>query len=124
MVNIQDSDLATKEQNLLREVNVDYSKFTDIIFEHGYQGPDDEQHVEDIIRSLKVSFVDRRSLHMKEFMVGLSIHGLADLIKSNPNACQPLFVNGKFKEQLSPDANYVFNHETQILRNGFFQACA
>lgn len=39
----------------------------------------------------------------------MSIYGLAELVKSNPSTCQPLFVDGHLKEQLAPDAKYVFS---------------
>ena len=56
-----------------------------------------------------MSLVNRRSLYMREFLTGMSIYGLHELLKSNPTVCQPLFVNGIFKEQLTPDANYLFS---------------
>ena len=46
---------------------------------------------------------------MKEFLMGMSSYGLAELIQSHPSVCQPLFVNGDLKEQLTPDANYLFS---------------
>ena len=46
---------------------------------------------------------------MKEFLTGMALYGLADLVSNNPTACQSLFVNGSFKEQLAPDANYLFS---------------
>ena len=64
--------------------------------------------MDEIIRSLKVSLLNHQMLHTKEFFTGMSIYGLADLVKSNTLVCQPLFVNGNFKEQLAPDANYLF----------------
>ena len=109
MVNIQEADLTTNEKKLLNEVTGDPKSFTDMIFEHGYTGLVEEEHLDEIIRSLKVSIVNRRSLYMREFLTGMSIYGLEELLKSNPTVCQPLFVNGIFKEQLTPDANYLFS---------------
>ena len=31
------------------------------------------------------------------------------MVTINPSASQPLFVNGSFKQQLTPDANYLFS---------------
>ena len=109
MVNIQEADLTTKEQTHLNDIKEDCENYSDMILEHGYTGVIDEKHVDDIIRSVKVSLVNRRMLYMKEFFTGMSIYGLAELMKSNPSACQPLFVDGSFKEQLAPDANYLFS---------------
>ena len=83
MVNIQEADLTTKEQKLLNDVREDCKNYTDTISEHGYTGIIDEEHVDEIIRSLKVSLVNRRILYMKEFFTGMSIYGLAELVKSN-----------------------------------------
>ena len=109
MTNIQDADLTAKEQQLLKDVRENCKNYTDIIFEHGYTGVVDEYHVDEILRSLKVSLVNRRSLYMKEFLMGMSTYGLAELIQSHPSVCQPLFVSGNLKEQLTPDANYLFS---------------
>ena len=37
----------------------------------------------------------------------MSTYGLAELILKYPSVCQPLFVNGNCKEQLTPD--YLFS---------------
>ena len=120
MVNIQEADLTTKEQKLLNDVREDCKNYTDTISEHGYTGIIDEEHVDEIIRSLKVSLVNRRILYMKEFFTGMSIYGLAELVKSNPLVCQPLFVNGNFKEQLAPLLLCLICVKLHGLR-GFFQ---
>ena len=62
-----------------------------------------------IVRSLQVSFVSRRCLYMKEFMLGLSSYGLDQMIIQNPLVCQPLFVAGDLKEDVTPDADYLFS---------------
>ena len=109
MVNIQEADLTTREQKLLNDVREDCKKHSDLILEHGYTGLINENRVDEIIRSFKVSLVHRRMLYMKEFLTGMALYGLADLVSNNPTACQSLFVNGSFKEQLAPDANYLFS---------------
>ena len=109
MISIEESDLTTKEQQLLNDVSENCNNFTDMIFEHGYTGVVDDNHIDEILRSLKVSLVNRRSLYMKEFLKGMSTYGLAELILKYPSVCQPLFVSGNFKEHLTPDANYLFS---------------
>lgn len=110
MININDDTLTTKEQELLQEVSLDCKKHTDLILEHGYTGLINDQHVDEIVGSLKVSFLNRRALYMNEFMAGMNFYGLTDIIKTHPSACRPLFVNnGSFKESLVPDANYLMS---------------
>ena len=109
MISIEESDLTTKELQLLKDVSENCNDFTEMIFEHGYTGVVDDDHINEILRSLKVSLVNRRSLYMKEFLTGMSTYGLAELILTYPSVCQPLFVNGNFNEQLKPDDNYLFS---------------
>ena len=45
-------------------------------------------------------------MYLKEFMKGLELYGLAELIKQNPESCKPLFVRGSVQ---GVDANYVFS---------------
>jgi len=109
MISIEESDLTTKEHQLLKDVSENCNDFTEMIFEHGYTGVVDDDHINEILRSLKVSLINRRSLYMKEFLTGMSTYGLAELILKYPSVCQSLFVSGNFKEQLTPDANYLFS---------------
>lgn len=75
MTNIVKGHLTVKEVELLDKVRSDCPAYTDLILEHGYTGPVSNEHVEAITRSLKVSFVSRRALYMKEFMIGLESYG-------------------------------------------------
>ena len=109
MISIEESDLTTKEQQLLNDVSENCNNFTEMIFEHGYTGVVDDDHIDEILRSLKVSLVNRRPLYMREFLKGMATYGLAELILKYPSVCQPLFVSGNFKEHLTPDANYLFS---------------
>ena len=109
MMNISSHDLTARENMRLEEIRGDCNKYTDLIFDNNYTGVIDEDHIEEIIRSLKVSFVTKRSLYMKEFMIGLNSYGLADIIRKYPEKCQPLFVNGDLKKGLMPDADYLFS---------------
>ena len=106
MTNIGEENLTFKEKQLLSEVRSDCQKHTDLIIDNGYTGAIKE---ENFIRSLQVSFVSRRCLYMKEFMLGLSSYGLDQMIIQNPLVCQPLFVAGDLKEDVTPDADYLFS---------------
>ena len=109
MMAISSDDLTAKENMMLEEVRADYTKYTDLIIDNNYTGVIDEDHIEEIIRSLKVSAVTRRSLYMKEFVIGLNCYGLADMIRKYPDKCQPLFVNGDLMKGVIPDADYLFS---------------
>ena len=62
MMAISSDDLTAKENMMLEEVRADYTKYTDLIIDNNYTGVIDEDDIEEIIRSLKVSIVTRRSL--------------------------------------------------------------
>ncbi|KAK3741588.1 hypothetical protein QZH41_012530, partial [Actinostola sp. cb2023] len=72
----------------------DCKKYTELILENNYTGVIDEKHIEEIVGSLKVSFVTCRSIYMKEFMIGLNCYGLDNMIRKHPDECKSLFVNG------------------------------
>ena len=65
MVNIQEADLRTKKQQLLKDIREACKKHSDLILEHGYTGLINEEHLDEIIRLFKVSLVHRRLLYMK-----------------------------------------------------------
>ena len=109
MMNISNKHLTIREVNLLEEVRSDCKKYSDLILDHGYMGSISNEHVEEILRSLKVSFVSRRCLYMKEFMIGAKTYGLDTIIKEHPSSCEPLFVNGELKNGLVPSAEYLFS---------------
>ena len=46
---------------------------------------------------------------MKEFMLGLSSYGLDQMIMQKPLVCQPLFVIGELKKDVTVDADYLFS---------------
>lgn len=52
--NIDESDLAEKEKGLLKEIELSCKEKTDFIIEHGYTGPINQQHIKEIIGSVKV----------------------------------------------------------------------
>ncbi|XP_046843340.1 uncharacterized protein LOC124437408 [Xenia sp. Carnegie-2017] len=107
--NIKASDLSPKEHQLIKQIESSCEDYVDTILEHGYTGPVNKQNIEAIVGSIKVSLLNRRTLYMNEFLGGMKAYGLPDLIKNDPEACKPLFVNGNFKKTLEPDANYLLS---------------
>lgn len=106
LLNIQDKDLTAEEHTILGNVREDCTKHLDFIVENGYSGQVTNDHVDEIISSIKVSFVSRRSLYMNEFKVGLNTYGLGDLISSHPDICNKLFLQDYHAETV-PDGNYL-----------------
>ena len=105
-MDISDEHLTTREVSLLEELrHSDCQEYSDMIIDHGYTGTISNKHVEEIIRSLEVSFVSCRCLYMKEFIIGAESYGLDKIIKNHPSVCKPLFVDGELKNGLRPSAD-------------------
>ena len=64
VLNIRDGDLTKEKHKILDAGRADCTVHTDIIIENGYSGQITKDHVEEIINSLKVSFVHRRYFYM------------------------------------------------------------
>ena len=64
-----------------------------------------EKNIDDIISSLKVSFVSKRILYMKEFGKGLNTYNIMDIIAECPTLLQGIFVTSN---ESKPDANYLY----------------
>jgi hypothetical protein len=107
VLNISDEDLTKDEHAVLEEVRVNCLSHTDLIIENGYSGQITIDHVEEIVNSLKVSFVNRRYFYMNEFKIGLNAYGLGDLISSHPDICKPFFLE-EFHDETVPDGDYLF----------------
>ena len=105
---IKDTDLTANEREILIEIKQDYSKYTDRIIDCGYTGCFDQDHCEEMINSMKVSFVSKRSLYMKEFAKGMIPYGIHHCIKEDPSVCESLFVNS-CQPDVAPDADYLFS---------------
>lgn len=108
LLNVHDKDLTAEEHIILDNVREDCTKHLDFIVENGYSGHVTNDRVEEIISSIKVSFVSRRSLYMNEFKVGLNTYGLGDLISSHPDICKKLFLQDYHAETV-PDSNYLIS---------------
>lgn len=121
MTNITSEQLSSKELQLLSKVRSDCTKHVDLILEKGYTGPIDVEHIEAIIGSLKVGIVSKHALHMKEFVIGLNSYGMADMIKSKLDECRPLFVNGALKNEVVPDADYLYSLMMPQYSRGIFK---
>ena len=123
-MNIREENLTAAENHLIEEVQSDFKKYTDLIVDNGYTGAIKEENIEAIIGSLKVSFVSRRCLYMQEFMLGLGTYNLDQTITRRSLLCQPLFVIGDLKKDVTSDADYLFSLlELQYSRLGTSRRC-
>lgn len=107
VLNISDGDLTKEEHKTLDAVRADCTIHTDVIIENGYSGQITKDHIEEIVNSLKVSFVNRRHLYTNEFKIGLNAYGLGDLISCHPDICKPFFLE-EFHAEIVPDGDYLF----------------
>ncbi len=75
--------------------------------ENNYTGPIDQGHCEDIIKSLKISFVNWCQIYMAEFGTGLNAYSLKDLNIQNSEVCWKVFV----MNTINPvsDVNYLYS---------------
>lgn len=58
----EENDLTLSERQLLDGIKSDIDNHRDTILEHGYTGPIDMAHIDDIVRSVTVSLVNKRIL--------------------------------------------------------------
>ena len=98
--------ITAEEKTMLENIQHDLDNHRDTIVDHGYTGVIDKEHLNDITGSILISLVTRRQLYLSEFMRGLELYGLADIIRQKPEICKALFVMGHEKDV---DANYVFS---------------
>ena len=102
-----DEHLSKSEKELVEKIKNDVKGNQDIILDHGYTGVIDVDHVDEIIGSVVISLVNKRILYLKEFMQGLSLYGIDELLKKVPDLCKSLFVHGFIQDNV--DANYLFS---------------
>eukprot|EP00794_Sanderia_malayensis_P002591 gene2591-3003_t len=103
---VNELSLTKKEEETLDLVRNDVKACEDLILENDYTGPMNDKNIDDIISSLKVSFVSKQSLYMKEFAKGLESYNLMDNITQCPNLMQNVFVASN---EGKPDANYLYS---------------
>ena len=104
--NLNEKHITTEERKILESIQNDLASKYDTIVDHGYTGKIDQEHIGEISGSILISVVTKRQVYFKEFMKGLELYGLAEIIKHNPESCKPLFVMGSVEDV---DANYVFS---------------
>lgn len=103
----EDFHLTPDEKSLLESIREDPARHQDTIFEHGYTGVIDADHINDITGTVMVSLLIRRVLFLKEFGKGLELFRVASLLKENADLCKPLFV--KDTNANIADANYILS---------------
>lgn len=60
-------DLTQSERQILDRIEIDIPSQQEVILEHGYTGPIDMAHIDDIVRSVAVSLINKRILYLQEF---------------------------------------------------------
>lgn len=104
--NLNEKHITPEERKMLESIQNDLASNYDTIVDHGYTGKIDQEHIGEISGSILISVVTKRQVYLKEFMRGLELYGLAEIIKHNPESCKSLFVRGSVEDV---DANYVFS---------------
>ncbi|CAB4011627.1 HEG-like 1, partial [Paramuricea clavata] len=102
-----DQHLTKSEKELVNKIRNDIKGNQDKILDYGYTGVIDDGHVDEIVRSIVVSLVNKRVLYLKEFMQGLALYGIDELLKKAPGLCKYYFVQGLIQDNI--DANYLFS---------------
>ena len=106
IANISEVDLTRKEKETINLIRNDGKDSEDLIIENGYTAPIHEEDIDGIINSVKVSFLNKRILYMKEFGKGLNSYRILDIISDFPDLLEKLFILNNDKK---PDANYLFS---------------
>lgn len=110
-IEITDLDLekhfTANDQQLFKNIKEDVQAHQDVIIENGYTGIINDAHKDDIIGTMMVSIIGRRSLYLKEFVEGLKLCGVLAAVRAHAEIAKPLFVRGE--ENRKVDANYLFS---------------
>eukprot|EP00794_Sanderia_malayensis_P006762 gene6762-7523_t len=107
MKELCDKSLTENEKKQLTILTADLDSSTDQIIDHGYTGVIDVNHIEEIKGSVMVSIVSQRAVYLAEFMEGLNLYGLKDILLKNGSVCKELFVKGGDDGIIN--ANYLFS---------------
>ena len=83
MKELCDESLTENEKKQLANITANLDCSTDQIIDHGYTGVIDINHVEEIKGSVMVSIVSQRAVYLAEFMEGLNLFGLKDILLKN-----------------------------------------
>lgn len=99
--------LCKNEKKIVDMIKHDIKGNQDIIVDNGYTGLVDDEHIDEIVGSVIISLVSKRILYLKEFLRGLSLYDIDELLSKAPDLCKPLFVQGLIEDTV--DANYLFS---------------
>lgn len=83
--------LTATDFQLIKSIRENLSSHHDMIIDLGYTARILEAHIEEIINSVIIGIIMKRVVFLKEFMKGLNQFGVADAIKSRPEAFKSLF---------------------------------
>lgn len=87
-----DDFLTEFDKRMLSSVEENVKQHEDLILDHGYTGVIEDKKKDEIIATVKVSVINRRSLYLKEFCRGLSLFGIYDAVQNHPKLLKELFV--------------------------------
>ena len=104
---ISKDQVTVSEKDMINEITTDTEKHRDYILDHGYTGIISGENIKQIRGTILISIATKRQLYLQEFLKGLKLYGVSEIIKLNPEACRPLFVQGYLHGAV--DANYVFS---------------
>ena len=84
--------LCNDEKKIVDMIKHDIKGNQDLILDNGYTGLLDDEHIDEIVGSVIISLVSKRILYLKEFLQGLSLYGIDELLSKVPSLCKPFFV--------------------------------
>ena len=99
--------LCNNEKKIVDMIKHDIKGNQDLILDNGYTGLVDDEHIDEIVGSVIISLVSKRILYLKEFLRGLSLYGIDELLSKVPSLCKPFFVQGLIQDTI--DSNYLFS---------------
>ena len=105
---LKDDDLTEAEQKISEAVKEDPLANTDVILDSKYTGIITQDNIHDICKSLKVRFISRCCLYMKEFSKDLEFYSIMQLVHQYPGICEEIFVS-KHAHNTIPDADYLYS---------------
>ena len=86
---------------------------SNLILDHGYTGPLDKNHQDDIIGTIQVSIMNKRLLYLREFCEGLKLFHVYALVKDYAALCKDLFVPNTSGSVDSDMSFHWFHHIIQ-----------
>ena len=107
-----DKFLTEFDLKMLSSMEENITQYEELILDNGYTGVVEDAKKDEIIATVKVSVINRRSLYLKEFCRGLSLFGIYDAMRNHPDLFKKLFVLPNGDDHI--DAMYLASVLTPI----------